>query len=153
MQLDRFNVDAGTSCKKGCSHCCYIDVEITKDEAELLAKVCDDNDFTPDMDMLRALSKGKANVPYEDRACIFLDKEKGECKVYGNRPLACRKYFVVNDPDRCNSEKYPAGKTEVLIHYGMEFFVSGIYTAMNPGQMEKMLLEYFERRKNKGGNK
>lgn len=89
----------GVSCKKGCCHCCYINVDISQAEAIILLP-----HVKPEQkEILRrqANARNFNQLPYQDRKCIFL--KKGECSVYADRPLACRKYFVVNDPEKCDT--------------------------------------------------
>ena len=133
------------SCKKGCSFCCYINVDITKEEAILLIKVYKESNIKLDINYLKNQQFDRNKIPYNERACIFLNKKDGSCLVYENRPLACRKYQVMNDPDKCNTEKYSALRTIVVANHEMEFFVSGVYNASPPDSMEKMLLKEIER--------
>jgi len=93
------------SCKAGCSACCHQQIDITESEAILLASLIE-NGVKIDFKKLeeQAAFNGDEDdwwrLPKEKNACIFLDENKN-CKVYENRPLACRKYFVVSPPEVC----------------------------------------------------
>lgn len=90
--LNRFNnefVSTFTTCKKGCSACCNIDVRLTTFEAEYIAA---------------ATSIPHATLPSSqghESACPFLSG-KGTCSIYNYRPLLCRTYHVLSDPILCN---------------------------------------------------
>jgi Fe-S-cluster containining protein len=130
------------SCKKGCSWCCYIDVEITVDEAELLLRHVITKKIPIDWYAVRRQAETKIKeLPWKQRACVFLDRDSHECKVYEHRPMVCRKYFVVSDAAKCNSKKYPGGETMVMGINQAELMASAAYTLIKTGPMAKILLE------------
>ena len=94
------------SCRKGCSFCCKLHVDITKDEGILLLAMATEEKINFDMKkILRQAEHDSANWTKQDIAdwgCVFLDPLKGECKVYKHRPAACRSHFVVSDPKDCD---------------------------------------------------
>lgn len=122
------------TCKRGCNFCCYQNVDVTWDEASLLLEVAEDK---IDWDHLNAQLPGHQNIEYKKRACVFL--KDGECSVYENRPISCRKYLVANDPEKCDSEKYPAGQTKVLYMRAAELLATSMMTLQNTGSMALML--------------
>lgn len=90
--VDRLNenvVSRLSSCKKGCSHCCHMDVQVTTLEASYVA-------FQADIPFLedRPLSTGHKS------ACIFLSSS-GTCLIYPHRPLFCRTYHSMSPPELC----------------------------------------------------
>lgn len=95
-----------TSCRSGCSGCCHQEVEITGDEAELLAELVR-NGVKIDMEKLdRQASVTHTPMswwrqPNSERSCLFLGQD-GKCRIYANRPVNCRKYFVVTPPEKCS---------------------------------------------------
>lgn len=94
----------GTSCKKGCAHCCHISVSMFTAEAELILKYCALNDINIDWDTLEA-QKGLDVIEralHPKSACVFLNSSN-ECGIYPVRPMACRKYFVVTPPADCDA--------------------------------------------------
>jgi len=90
------------SCKKGCSFCCYLHVDITSAEADLLARHVTGEHAKQFMKQSDHNLDNWRELPYQDRKCAFL--VNGECSVYEYRPVSCRKYLVVNDPKKCNTE-------------------------------------------------
>jgi len=97
-------------CAKGCSFCCYLIVEITASEAELMTKEANRLGVVIDRNALNkqlphATVQKWSALPYHQRKCVFL--KNGSCSVYAQRPAACRKYFVVTDPKLCDEETYP----------------------------------------------
>jgi Fe-S-cluster containining protein len=74
------------ACAKGCSHCCYIPVVITKADAKYIGE------------RIGIKPAEVANVPPRSEKafsnqtpCSFL--ENNECSIYENRPLTCRTHF------------------------------------------------------------
>lgn len=107
-------------CKTGCSGCCHQQIEINGDEAKLLASLVD-NGLKVDMEKLERQAKTAYGhlewwrQPQADKACIFLDQGTGQCRVYANRPLVCRKYYVFTEPARC-SDVSEEGSIEVGVY-------------------------------------
>jgi hypothetical protein len=93
------------SCHKGCSACCHLEVEITSDEASLLAEAIADG-VVIDSKQLELLAmrerndeKWKGGVIPANK-CVFLDG-KGSCSAYSYRPSACRKAAVTSPATDC----------------------------------------------------
>ena len=66
-------------CRRGCDHCCRSLAEpmrITRAEWELLRTAIGDRSVVSD----------------DPRVCPFLDRAEGACRVYAQRPAACRTY-------------------------------------------------------------
>lgn len=89
--LDQFSLFAKsfTTCSKGCSHCCRIDVHITSLEAEYI-QVMTGIPYRP----------GRTVTKDHTSRCPFLS-DVGGCGIYQHRPLACRIYHAVGVPDDC----------------------------------------------------
>lgn len=132
------------SCKKGCSHCCKIAVSASNHEAELLVHRA--KELGIDIDEGKLERQAQKNVDNwsdlsdEDRSCVFLS-ESGECRVYEDRPAACRKYFAVNEPELCDSKKYKG--QQVLIWFSMraEIIDSAAMTVFGAEHMPTQLLK------------
>lgn len=90
-KVNRQFVSTFTPCRKGCSHCCCIDVQITLFEAEYiyLATGIPHDLSTP-------LTAGHRT------SCPFLSGE-GACTIYEYRPLFCRTYHVLSSPEICGT--------------------------------------------------
>lgn len=70
--------DPSWPCRRGCDHCCRSLAEpmrVTRAEWELL----------------RSAISGPL-VTDDPRICPFLDRDEGACRVYAERPAACRTY-------------------------------------------------------------
>ena len=89
--IDEFNAFLAPfmSCKKGCSHCCHIDVQITTLEAELIQV----------RQGIPAHQSPQFTHGHHD-PCPFLTPY-GSCGIYESRPLICRMYQVVGEPEHC----------------------------------------------------
>lgn len=94
----------GAACRKGCSACCHIDVEVTEAEAKLIgAEIgrAPSNEpagaiqvpRTVNPDALLAV-KQQGSSTYRGIPCTFLDG--GICSIWESRPLACRWQFNVD---------------------------------------------------------
>lgn len=86
-----------SGCKKGCSACCYYNVDITPLEADLIAE------FTG----RKIVSGHTGNTVYPSKCPFLVDNA---CSIYPVRPYMCRSYIAVTpDPDdgmkmqACNS--------------------------------------------------
>lgn len=91
------------TCTKGCSFCCYINVDISPTEARVLI-----NYVTPEVKEKLIAQQGYGLkkydlLPYQKRACAFLKDNK--CSIYAERPMACRKHQVVSSKELCNTEQ------------------------------------------------
>jgi Fe-S-cluster containining protein len=108
--LKKFAADEGTTCRKGCSHCCNLVINISFPEAVAIAESI--LQLPPEAlgKITRELYLQTEQLSFDQQAyfdknipCVFLDKEKG-CSIYGVRPQPCRSYYVVSDPAKCSSE-------------------------------------------------
>lgn len=94
-------------CKSGCTGCCYTQVSVTEDEAELLAHNIN-NGVEINYKLLEHQAKvgndsaAFFDIEYKERRCVFLD-DHGACKVYKDRPSVCRTNAVVGDASQCDT--------------------------------------------------
>lgn len=115
---DNFNkefVSTFTVCKKGCSHCCKISVDVTTLEAEYISTLT-----------RHPISSGRHRVDKGDEACQFLDSNSNECTIYSARPYKCRTLHTVDNPYYCES-----GQDHIMYgHSGLGFnnqYYNGLY--------------------------
>lgn len=94
------------SCKKGCSACCHMEVEVTTYEAEILKQVVRDG-YAIDRSRLQAQSQRQLQDPAwregmrnAQNPCVFLDGE-GSCGIYEHRPVMCRRHSVTSPAENC----------------------------------------------------
>lgn len=138
------------SCAKGCGACCHLEVEITRDEAELLANVVE-RGFELDRERLRVqasrerMSREWATAPKHLNRCVFLGSDQA-CLVYEFRPSICRKVLVTNNPVECAN---PDGKPTPILFPLAEIALSALTSL--PGNesasLSKNLLAALDRRK------
>jgi hypothetical protein len=89
------------ACRKGCAHCCRVNVEVNIVEAARLAEIVRHMPAERRADVIRRLKSADADWQQADRQesryrhpCPFL--EGSECSIYEDRPLACRSYVSVD---------------------------------------------------------
>lgn len=127
--IDEFNTFLAPfmSCKKGCSHCCHIDVQITTLEAELIQV----QQGIP-VHQAPQFTQGHRDP------CPFLVPD-GSCSIYESRPLICRMHQVVGEPENCQQ-----GRNQLTYvdprkgHFGNDIFANlirwlGHIVQSNPG--------------------
>lgn len=100
------------SCKSGCNHCCkqYVGVSvpemmyIIRDKikspkwlASISATVKEQFEFAQKTKVgeIRSIWFAKS-LP-----CVFRQKAFNDCQVYADRPIVCRSYFVISEPEKC----------------------------------------------------
>ena len=84
------------ACKKGCSFCCYVPVEITQVEARYIASETGKN--------LIELTENKTKKR-DGSPCPFLNN--GVCSIYRVRPLACRVFASLDGAEKCADANSP----------------------------------------------
>jgi Fe-S-cluster containining protein len=76
-------------------------------------------------------------MPYEQRACPFLDHSTQNCKVYDDRPAVCRTNFAVSDPSSCDGE---SGELRLLNTDEANMILIGAYlSTKSSGELQKMI--------------
>lgn len=127
-------------CRRGCSSCCHLNVDISDDEASIMRFHWKGEH----RDRLR--KQAKVNVEdfpyvlgYEDSACIFL--KDGACSIYEDRPVACRTHFSVSDPELCDPVKHPRGMVQLTISQKIEMLKTVMYAKMGCTSMARQLLK------------
>lgn len=139
------------TCGKGCGGCCRMHTIVSIDEARLLVELCDDMDLKLSKEYLESQVAGKDVKSWrgqENKDCIFLKKDRS-CIVYEYRPIACRKCFSLEDPDKCDIDKNPHGQIKRFASPEVEAVASAIMNATECDSMPRMLLKAMEERDDK----
>lgn len=119
--VDWFVKDRGfkLTCKKGCSHCCYILTLTTKKEVDYIKKFLKKNpkisrkkrDIPDKFKFERFEATGEnladeyvVKVSPRTRRCRFLNDDNS-CSIYDVRPIMCRVYLAVTPPKNCDTVK------------------------------------------------
>ncbi|WP_413575480.1 YkgJ family cysteine cluster protein [Bdellovibrio sp. HCB290] len=94
-----------TTCQKGCGACCHLEVEITSDDAAILADsvaqgIALDSVRLREMSARERLDKAWAQGAVPSNRCVFLGADNA-CRNYENRPAVCRKHSVVSPVAEC----------------------------------------------------
>jgi Fe-S-cluster containining protein len=132
------------ACKAGCSHCCYSRVDVTIEEAVLLAELVEHEGLELDNERLSAQVAAREDwdrLPHDRAACVFLDGSTGRCRVYEHRPLVCRKYFALDNSDQCDTVKHPAGKVLNWTVPYAEVIQSAMFEVCDWGPLPAMLMK------------
>jgi Fe-S-cluster containining protein len=136
-------------CRKGCSFCCKQNVDISEEEGYLLLTYARQKGIYIDRQYLKKQNavKDKMAIAFDPtvNSCVFLDKDKGECKVYTVRPASCRNFYSVDDSaDRCDTVKYPKGQIKAPLLEKAEMFTAAMKNALTSterGSMSDTLLK------------
>lgn len=136
------------TCTKGCAHCCKQIVMVTQPEGERLFELANERGIPLDAGRLERQAvqddNGWLTLQGDDRNCPFLGADN-TCQVYDERPLSCRKYFVVSDPELCDIEKHPMDKVRVCYSVDAEVLTTAAFTALGSGSMAQVLLAEIRR--------
>jgi hypothetical protein len=132
------------SCKEGCGACCHLEVFISEDEADLLAKLIQEQKIPIDRPRLEEQASRDlksplwSGMPRKDNRCIFL-AEGENCTIYNHRPLACRKLIVSSPNENCST---PGSQVETGVVRDAEIIVSAALGVRgHSGPMAKLLWE------------
>ncbi len=95
------------TCHKGCSACCHLEVEITSDDAEVLAQEVVSGLQIDHVRLAELAHREKNDLLWRrplhaENRCLFLGSDGG-CRAYAARPSACRKLSVISEPEECAS--------------------------------------------------
>ena len=127
-------------CKAGCTACCFIDVDISEDEAMIISDYCKENGIEIDKEYLEKQAAVGRKKYSELSRCVFL-KEDSLCGIYPVRPIACRKHWVKTDPSLCDFSKNVINQVGGYFDINTEILASALLNAENTGTFEKMMLD------------
>ena len=108
------------SCRRGCYGCCHSEVEITRDDAAVLAERVNGG---LEIDQARLalqaarprLSPEWAKFWSQDNRCVFLNVAEGACGIYEDRPAACRRLIVTTPPEACTTAGADIAPVRILL--------------------------------------
>ena len=130
-------------CKAGCTACCFIDVDVSGDEAATIINYCRENDISIDKDyLLKQAAVGRKSYSELSR-CVFL--KDNLCSIYPVRPIACRKHWVKTDPALCDFSKNIINQVGGYFDVNTEILASAILNVDETGPLEKMILGEMEK--------
>lgn len=97
------------TCKRGCSHCCYLLTTIHPLEGLLLAEEVLKQphwrrkavELSENARECHAAGSNRAEYFKKGIPCPFLDLGTGDCQVYHVRPVPCRYHVVVSPVENC----------------------------------------------------
>ena len=126
-------------CKAGCTACCFIDVDVSGDEATVIINYCKENGIEIDQEYLtKQAAVGRKSYSHLSR-CVFL--KANLCSIYPVRPIACRKHWVKTDPALCDSSKNIVNQVGGYFDVNTEILASAILNVDESGPFEKVLLD------------
>lgn len=102
------NAHIKTSCQKGCGACCHLEVEISEDDADRLAKSILQKGLLLDEERLQEqasrerLSPAWSQGAITSNRCVMLGDDNA-CRNYENRPSVCRKHSVISPASDCET--------------------------------------------------
>ncbi len=130
-------------CKAGCTACCFIDVDVSGDEAAVIINYCRETGIEIDREYLtKQAAVGRKSYSPLSR-CVFL---KGNlCSIYPVRPIACRKHWVKTDPALCDFSKNIVNQVGGYFDVNTEILASSLLNVDETGPFEKKLLSELDK--------
>ena len=129
------------SCKKGCGYCCYLHVDVTAHEAEVILERCKEEGIS--IDWLRVKKQSIrgyttwGNLSMKHKRCVFLSDDN-QCKIYSFRPAKCRLMLSVDDPIKCKDDD--GGHVNFFAHHPETLSIA-IYNAVGGGTLAAELIK------------
>lgn len=132
-EMDKYAQDmarkANSSCRKGCSNCCYLlAISSTIDGLNIayhLVQTRSTKELRELVDALIEVGK-KCDFPGLDNGTYFLKKircaflsDQGECGIYSVRPASCRYHYVISPPENCSPDAKD-GRTKIIDFRSLE---------------------------------
>lgn len=125
-------------CKAGCTACCFIDIDVSIDEAAVINNYCRENGIEIDRDyLIRQAAVGRKSFSDLSK-CVFL--KDNLCSIYPVRPIACRKHWVKTDPALCDFSKNIINQVGGYFDINTEILASAVLNVEEAGPFEKIML-------------
>lgn len=134
-------------CKVGCTACCFIDVEVSADEAAAIINYCNQNAIEIDKEYLEKQAAVGRKKYSELSRCVFL--KDNLCSIYPVRPIACRKHWVKTDPLLCDFSKNIINQVGGYFDINTEILASAVLNVGETDSFEKMMLNELEKNSDK----
>jgi hypothetical protein len=126
-------------CKTGCTACCFIEIDISGDEAAVIVDYCRENGIEIDREyIIKQAAAGRKTYSALSR-CVFLKDDL--CSIYPVRPVACRKHWVKSDPSLCDFSENKVNRVNGYFDVNTEILASALLNVAETGPLEKMLLK------------
>ncbi len=141
------------SCKKGCATCCHYEVEITNEEALLLADLVQQGHKIDSKRLRAQAGKSRQDSTWKQGAfienrCVFLGDDMS-CSIYLSRPTTCRRMAVTTPAEHCaDFSKTPTARELPQVDIMLSAMMSNKKTKY--GNLAKMLSAELEQRAQNG---
>ena len=136
--------DAVISCRKGCAHCCYLEVDVSHEEALMLRELLDQG-LNIDKDRLtkQALVKDWKKLDHKDRKCVFLDTDNS-CSIHEFRPGSCRNHLVVSPPEDCDTLTKDGAQVQYVAITQADIPIMAAWNSGDSGRLATKLLNLIQ---------
>ena len=130
-------------CKAGCTACCFIEIDVSGDEAAVIINYCRENEIEIDREYLTKQAAVGRKTYSELSRCVFL--KDNLCSIYPVRPVACRKHWVKTDPALCDFSKNIINQVGGYFDVNTEILASAMLNVDETGPLEKALLSELDK--------
>lgn len=140
QETDKSPVKPLISCRKGCAHCCHINVDVYNNELPVIMEYVQENGIPVNIEYLQRQVSGPECLKSAVSACVFL--KDNLCSIYPVRPIMCRKYRVVSPPLLCETSKIRDIK--VYFDLNIEVMLSAYSSLVDSTPLPKLILEHYK---------
>ena len=131
-------------CKTGCTACCFIELDISANEATVIVDYCKENNIEVDKAYLTEQAAAGRSTYSPLSRCVFL--KDNLCSIYPVRPVACRKHWVKTDPTLCDFSENITNQIGSYFNINTEILASAMLNVNEAIPFEKALLREMEQR-------
>ncbi|MFZ1304421.1 MAG: YkgJ family cysteine cluster protein [Ferruginibacter sp.] len=130
-------------CRAGCTACCFIEIDVSVDEAATIINYCKENGIEIDREYLTQQAAAGRKSYSGLSQCVFL--KENLCSIYPVRPIACRKHWVKTDPALCDFSENIINPVGGYFDVNTEILASALLHVDETGALEKMLLRELDK--------